>query len=51
MDEEFWKGDFLKILLGSINPLFDDDDDMDFFSGTGNGKINGNGNQHKDYHP
>ncbi|QDS71140.1 hypothetical protein FKW77_009908 [Venturia effusa] len=29
VDEEFWDGDFLKILLGSINPLFDDDGDDD----------------------
>jgi hypothetical protein len=40
VDEEYWKGDFLKILLGSINPLFDDDDDEDVHS-NGNGNIHG----------
>lgn len=58
VDEEYWCGDFLKILLGSINPDFDDDDD-DVLSSNSNGLTtgpsnsnsngHGNGTYHKDY--
>lgn len=29
VDEEHCKGNFFKMLLGSINPLFDNDGDVD----------------------